>query len=253
MSGAVTKALSVLGVGLFAVLWLGGIVAYARWGAPPPGSEWTAPAFLLLGAALATFSAAEAGAARSVRLLLVALFGFLLEALGVATGWPFGEYTYTEVLGPQALGVPLVLGAAWLLVASWADGLARRLVTPRAARVVLGAALMTALDLVLDPLAAGPLGYWTWPAGGTYHGIPASNFFGWFMAGLVAQALLVGAADPGRLERRIGLALLGFFSLLASLFGLWLPALVGWGLVGVEGVAVRAGLTSRSDATSGRW
>lgn len=239
MNAAVKKVLFVLGIGFFAVLWLGGIVAYALWGAPPVGSEWTAPAFLVLGAALATFSAAETGAARPARLLLVALFGFLLEAVGVATGWPFGEYTYTEVLGPQALGVPLVLGAAWLLVASWADGLARRLVTPRAARVALGAALMTALDLLLDPLAAGPFGYWTWPAGGTYHGIPASNFFGWFMAGLLAQALLVGAGEPRRLERRIGFALLSFFSLLATLLGLWLPAVVGWGLVVGEGVLER--------------
>jgi uncharacterized membrane protein len=50
-------------------------------------------------------------------LAVVALFGFAVEAVGVRTGFPFGEYTYTGVPRPQ-LTVALVglgLSAAALL------------------------------------------------------------------------------------------------------------------------------------------
>ena len=33
-------------------------------------------------------------------------------------------------------------------------------------------------------------GYWTWPGGGRYEGVPASNFAGWFLTGLAAFSAL---------------------------------------------------------------
>ena len=38
---------------------------------------------------------------------------------------------------------------------------------------------MVALDLLIDPLASGPLGYWIWEAKGWFCGVPLVNFFGW--------------------------------------------------------------------------
>jgi len=49
----------------------------------------------------------------------------------------------------------------------------------------------------LDPRMAHE-GYWEWPGGGRYEGVPASNFTGWFITGLlVFSAYAVLAADEG--------------------------------------------------------
>src|SRR5689334_14519765 len=45
------------------------------------------------------------------------LGGFAVEALGVATGFPFGTYVYSGQLGPKLLGVPLIIPLAWTWMA----------------------------------------------------------------------------------------------------------------------------------------
>src|SRR6478752_6432934 len=37
----------------------------------------------------------------------------LLENIGVATGFPFGPYHYTDVLGPKLFLVPILIGPAY--------------------------------------------------------------------------------------------------------------------------------------------
>lgn len=32
------------------------------------------------------------------------IFGYFIEQLGVSTSWPFGEYTYSDTLGPKIFG-----------------------------------------------------------------------------------------------------------------------------------------------------
>ena len=77
--------------------------------------------------------------------------GLAVEAVGVATGFPFGAYAYGALLGPKVLGVPLVIPLAWTWMAwpAWlaAGQLARR--TP--ARVALAGLGLAAWDLFLDP------------------------------------------------------------------------------------------------------
>ena len=41
-------------------------------------------------------------------MLFVALAGFLVEVLGVNTGFPFGTYSYGEVLGVKILNTPMM-------------------------------------------------------------------------------------------------------------------------------------------------
>ena len=57
--------------------------------------------------------------------------------------------------------------------------LARR----RALRIPVAAGALAAWDVFLDPRMARD-GYWTWPGGGRYEGVPASNFLGWWLTGL---------------------------------------------------------------------
>jgi putative membrane protein len=109
--------------------------------------------------------------------------GFGAELVGVATGRPFGHYSYSDKLGARVRGVPLLAGAAWALMARPAWVVAGQLTRRRSARVPLAAGALTAWDVFLDPRMARE-GYWSWPAGGRYEGIPASNFAGWFAIGL---------------------------------------------------------------------
>jgi uncharacterized membrane protein len=149
-------------------------------------------------------STADAVEARGVRRGAGAVaaaggIGFAAEVAGVATGRPFGHYSYSGKLGPRVGGVPLLAAAAWAMMArpSWvvAGLIAGR---RRALRVVLAAGALTAWDVFLDPRMARE-GYWTWPEGGRYEGIPASNFLGWFATGagvFAVWSLLDGDDEP---------------------------------------------------------
>jgi uncharacterized membrane protein len=83
--------------------------------------------------------------------------GLAAEAVGVATGRPFGQYAYTGTLGPELLGVPVVVPLAWVMMAWPALVVARTLVPRGPAVAVVGAGALTAWDVFLDPqmVAAG--------------------------------------------------------------------------------------------------
>ena len=126
--------------------------------------------------------------------------GFATELVGVATGRPFGDYSYGRGLGPRVGGVPLLAAAAWAMMARPAWIVAGTLVTRPALRVPLAASALTAWDVFLDPRMARE-GYWSWPGGGRYEGIPASNFLGWLATGAGVFAVWA-ALDREPPERR---------------------------------------------------
>ena len=68
-------------------------------------------------AASTAHAVATRGAAWAAR-FLVGCLGVALgaEALGVATGFPFGSYAYGDTLGPEVLAVPLVVPLAWAMI-----------------------------------------------------------------------------------------------------------------------------------------
>lgn len=135
---------------------------------------------LLLGASTAEAVAARGGARGTALVGSAAALGFAAELAGVATGRPFGHYAYSSLLGRKLGGVPLAAAAAWAMMArpSWVvAGLVTR---RRAARIGLAAGALTAWDVFLDPRMARE-GYWSWPGGGRYEGVPASNFLGWLV------------------------------------------------------------------------
>jgi putative membrane protein len=155
---------------------------------------------LLLGASTADACAAR-GAARAGALVgSAAALGFATELAGVATGKPFGHYTYSSLLGRKVGGVPVAAAAAWAMMARPAWVVAGLITRRRNLRVVTAAGALTAWDVFLDPRMARE-GYWTWPGGGRYEGIPASNFAGWLVTGAGVfglWALIDGDDDPLR-------------------------------------------------------
>jgi uncharacterized membrane protein len=125
-----------------------------------------------------------------------------VEAMGTATGLPFGRYRYTGRLRPAIAGIPAVVPLAWWAMAGPAReaahaALGRR--SRRLARVGLGALALTAWDLFLDPQMTAE-GFWRWAGGGRYRGIPASNFAGWLLTSLAVMGVLELALPPGRPE-----------------------------------------------------
>jgi putative membrane protein len=117
---------------------------------------------------------------------------FAIERVGTATGWPFGRYAYNGVLAPAVAGVPAAVPVAWFAMGLPAREVAHAVLGDRSTavpRAVVGAAALTAWDLFLDPQMTAE-GYWRWSRAGRYRGIPATNFAGWFLAGLGVMALL---------------------------------------------------------------
>lgn len=167
------------------------------------------------------------------------LGGFAVEALGVATGFPFGTYDYSGQLGPKLLGVPLIIPLAWTWMA-WPAWLAAvRLARGRLARIALAAAGLAAWDLFLDPQMVAE-GYWVWrdatPALPGVPGIPIGNYLGWLGFALVLMACLAALAGPAAGEPArgdspmIALWLWTYASsVLAHAVFLGLPASAAWG------------------------
>jgi uncharacterized membrane protein len=126
--------------------------------------------------------------------------GLLAEAMGVATGVPFGRYAYAGTLGPQVLGVPVLVPLAWTMMAYPALLLGRRLAGGRGRSAparplvaVLGGATLAAWDLFLDPQMVAA-GHWTWahprPALPGVPGVPLTNLAGWLLVGVVMTAVV---------------------------------------------------------------
>ncbi|WP_339625025.1 carotenoid biosynthesis protein [uncultured Winogradskyella sp.] len=119
--------------------------------------------------------------------VIVALFipfflGFIAEALGVNFGLIFGTYAYGENLGYKVFGVPLMICVNWtLLVATTAD-VAKYFVKNSVISAMLGAGLMTGLDIILE-VSAPRFDFWEFENGI----IPIQNYIGWFVTAFIAH------------------------------------------------------------------
>jgi uncharacterized membrane protein len=118
------------------------------------------------------------------------LVGNVFENLGVRTGFPFGHYYFTDVMGPKILGVPVFLGLAYLGMAYLSWTLARLILeeTERplaGSRVItlalLASVIMVSWDLSMDAVWSTIVRAWIWQQGGIYFGVPLTNFLGWFV------------------------------------------------------------------------
>jgi uncharacterized membrane protein len=121
---------------------------------------------------------------------LILLIGNVFENLGVRTGFPFGHYYFTDLMGPKLSVVPIMLGLAYVGMAylSWTIAMLilGNMQKPLAGRrvvilPVVAAFIMVAWDFSMDPVWATILHAWVWLQGGAYFGVPVSNFLGWYL------------------------------------------------------------------------
>ncbi|MEV7326926.1 carotenoid biosynthesis protein [Micromonospora sp. NPDC093244] len=199
--------------------------------------------------------------------------GFAIEAIGVATGVPFGSYDYSGELGPKLAGVPLIIPLAWTWMA-WPAWLAAVRLTGGGStaggagttagrwvgRIALATVGLAAWDLFLDPQMVAE-GYWVWrdavPALPGLPGIPVSNYLGWLLFAVLMMSALRPLAGPAveHTDRRdhpmVALYLWTYFSsILAHAVFLDLPASALWGAAGMSVTAVPLVVTLLRDRRS---
>jgi putative membrane protein len=104
---------------------------------------------------------------------IVFLLSFAIEAIGVATRFPFGHYIYGHNLGPKIFDVPLVIGLNWVI-------LLRAALSTCSNNYFFAAILMTTIDFFIEAKAP-KLGYWFWHT----KQIPMANYIAWFVIALI--------------------------------------------------------------------
>lgn len=125
------------------------------------------------------------------RFAVIAGLLFLVEFVGVKTGFPFGAYAYTSELGLIVAGVPVAISVAWYstVINAWriAEYLARGLGTGAPVITALFAGLLTlGLDIALEPMAGFVQRYWVWES----NTVPFQNYASWFILSLTTVYLL---------------------------------------------------------------
>jgi uncharacterized membrane protein len=144
-----------------------------------------------------------------------AAISWLFEEVGVKTGLVYGPYHYTDYLGAKLGDVPLLIPLAWFMMIYPSYVIAGLVLARRpfgtaggAGRLVAlaaaGAVVMTAWDLVVDPILSGPsVRAWIWEQGGPWFGVPVQNYAGWLLTVFVVYVTYRAW------ERRFGTAPLG--------------------------------------------
>jgi len=139
--------------------------------------------------------------------LIVLVCAFGIETFGAITGFPFGEYHYTDRFGPILGVVPLTIPLAWHVVVTNALFVVRA-VAPHASRLAeaaLAGLLCTLYDFVLEPFATTLKHYWIWTDGTTP---PSLNYVAWFvLSGLLVRLFAPTLSSRYRLDPRPALVL----------------------------------------------
>ncbi|MEJ7838218.1 MAG: carotenoid biosynthesis protein [Thermomicrobiales bacterium] len=208
--------------------------------------EYAGAIHIILGAIAMLVVGGLALGRRFVGIFFVVAFTLSLtsELLGTGTGWPFGNYEYTNFLGYKVLGhVPYSIPLSWFYMglSSYMIGslLAKKLNVKRhtAWTIGLGVWFLTVWDLVLDPAMAHEslsIQFWVWDETGPYFGMPIKNFIGWSVTGLLymglSRILWKREPNPDHISVRLPLAVyivnMGFAMVLSLSVGLWFPVVL---------------------------
>lgn len=153
---------------------------------------WTTTIFLGLEAFIMfivlMYSADKISAIITTAVIIIS--SYFIEWWGVNTGFPFGVYSYTNVLLPIINGVPLAITFAWYVVAASSLMAAKHLLkgSGAAAVIAVSSASILAADILLEPFASFMNGYWLWESST----IPMQNFLSWLVLGSVYSFAIMG-------------------------------------------------------------
>ena len=112
------------------------------------------------------------------------------ESLSLRTGFPFGHYFFTGLMGPKIFDLPVLLVMAYLGIGYCSWVLALLILGSRdkplsgagvVALPLLASLIMVAWDVSMDAIWSNLDHGWIWLDGGSYFGVPISNFLGWYL------------------------------------------------------------------------
>ena len=118
-----------------------------------------------------------------IGLMLIFLFGLIVELLGVNYGLFFGDYSYGANLGSKIYGVPYVIGFNWVLLIIATGSISDKLIKGKEIYKILFASfLMVLIDLLIEK-SAPKLDFWEF----VISPVPFSNYLWWFIFSLCFQ------------------------------------------------------------------
>ena len=163
-------------------------------------------------------------------LVVLSLFAYAIEYVGLVTGFPYGYFSYGQLMGVQVFGsLPVLLPFAYVPLVFAAAVLAARFAQELWVRVVVCTGFLVLFDLVLDPGAVA-IGLWSFLAGGWYYGVPLTNFVGWLFSGVLASALFFVLVNKWFVPHELASSaflMLSFWVGVAFFYALWVPFVLG--------------------------
>lgn len=212
----------------------------------PAWLEWANAVFLILSGLLAIvyFSKAFGRKAGYVISMVIFLFSYFAEFIGLSYGILFGEYYYTNRFAPNLFDVPIAIGFAWLMVMGTSHALANSISAKKWMQPIIGACIAVIIDLVIDPVAFKLKQYWIWEEDGVYYDIPFSNFLGWFIVALILHVFILFFSQEKNIlwEKRmfyLFVLTITMFVLLAATGELWFAGILTACLAGLTLYAAR--------------
>ncbi|MCU0492005.1 MAG: carotenoid biosynthesis protein [Chloroflexaceae bacterium] len=187
---------------LYLFIYPGSLVLVALDRVPVWGTWMGGAMLIMLGTIMGLWLVVNYGRRGMVATALILFISWFIEHLGSTTGFPFGSYSYTDVLQPKIIGmVPLAIPFAWLLVVPAAVGVTERLLEKGgrvgiATKVMMAASFALLLDVTIEPFAVHINNYWTWEYAGGYYGIPMSNFVAWWFTSLILAIVMLTLIVP---------------------------------------------------------
>ena len=118
-----------------------------------------------------------------IGLMLIFLFGLIVELLGVNYGLFFGDYSYGANLGSKIYGVPYVIGFNWVLLIIATGSVSDKLIKGKKIyKIIFASFLMVLIDLLMEK-SAPKLDFWEF----VISPVPFSNYLWWFIFSLCFQ------------------------------------------------------------------
>ena len=114
-------------------------------------------------------------------IVIIAIFGFIIEYLGANYGILFGAYSYGENLGLKVGNVPLIMAINWILLIIITGNFSEKIFkNSLVSKVIFGSLLMVILDFFIE-VSAPKLDYWEFDK----HPVPLSNYIWWFLFSVI--------------------------------------------------------------------